>query len=530
MMRACSGIALAGLTLSLATLPQAGSRSVAKRRARSRKLPEAFAGSKDAQPSSVIPEHGFFLSPDCEARVVTDGAGSPEALAQLVADCPAHCTARRQLAQTVADGDRRRKLAILSPHWNASADPLLSWSLAGLSAARRGACVSLAVDLADLLRAESLQAGHLLRAEEVPHLQRAMQYYRWVLEHQPAGRLREKVDDAFGAVYSDLANTALTSQDLSKLDFWQYSSPSWPKELEVQYLHSDPDVLVFDNVLTDEDCLEIAAWQDARHAQLPPSLLCFHDLQHAQQSLKLRSKDIWGASDMLDGVCFTEQASAGHLSTLGYVRKLGLGEGEGAGGKPFAEPLVEPFRKLNAFLEDRLGLPPSHAQHDNVALYNQSGSYAAHTDCLVASAGHKRERHGRNTERHVTALTYLAAMDGGGGGETSFPKLGVEIEPKCGRVLVFNNLDRNGQCDPNTIHEAKPVVAGAAGAKRIVQRWYSVQADPMGPLKPPPPRLAGHRPFQQHVLCSDEMTDLVGGRPPKMCRDEAAMPDFRHIP
>lgn len=53
----------------------------------------------------------------------------------------------------------------------------------------------------------------------------------------------------------------------------------------------------------------------------------------------------------------------------------------------------------------------------------------------------------------------------------------------------------------------------------------------MGQLRPPPPsKLAGYRPFQQHVLCMDELEQLQGGQQPRMCREEAAMPDFRKRP
>ena len=37
------------------------------------------------------------------------------------------------------------------------------------------------------------------------------------------------------------------------------------------------------------------------------------------------------------------------------------------------------------------------------------------------------------------ALTYLSTTEGG---ETTFPSLGLAIQPKCGRVLVFKNLVR----------------------------------------------------------------------------------------
>ena len=65
-------------------------------------------------------------------------------------------------------------------------------------------------------------------------------------------------------------------------------------------------------------------------------------------------------------------------------------------------------------------------------------------------------------------LAYLSSPEDGGA--TSFPQLqGISVAPKCGRVLVWNNLDSQGRCDRRTVHEAQPVQG--AVPKRIVQRW-----------------------------------------------------------
>eukprot|EP01052_Picozoa_sp_SAG31_P031120 SAG31_NODE_3267_length_4478_cov_2.996118_2_plen_180_part_00 len=165
--------------------------------------------------------------------------------------------------------------------------------------------MQLAFDVAELLQQEA----------EASKLQRAMQYYRWVLEHQGGrGELHRQATKAFNQLYQRLGRLRPPeSSKLDELDFWRFTSASWPQNVTVQYLSAEPDVLMFDGVLNSDDCEMIAEWQDARHDRLPPSLLCFHDLRHAHESLQLHPKQAWGQSSMLDGVCFTEYASAVRL-------------------------------------------------------------------------------------------------------------------------------------------------------------------------------------------------------------------------
>ena len=73
-------------------------------------------------------------------------------------------------------------------------------------------------------------------------------------------------------------------------------------------------------------------------------------------------------------------------------------------------------------------------------------------------------------DRYATTLVYL--QDVQEGGETIFTELGVTVRPKQGRLLLWNNMNRNdGTCDPTSFHKAAPVTKGW---KFILQRWYVV--------------------------------------------------------
>ena len=84
--------------------------------------------------------------------------------------------------------------------------------------------------------------------------------------------------------------------------------------------------------------------------------------------------------------------------------------------------------------------------------------YQEHTDCTRDSPELR--------DRYATALIYL--QDVKEGGETEFPILGISVKPKQGRLLVWNSMDKEGNCDPTSLHKAAVV---EKGRKYILQRW-----------------------------------------------------------
>ena len=55
------------------------------------------------------------------------------------------------------------------------------------------------------------------------------------------------------------------------------------------------------------------------------------------------------------------------------------------------------------------------------------------------------------------------------GGATSFPELGLRIEPKAGVLLTWNNAKPDGTPNECTLHAGTPV---EEGAKYVITRWY----------------------------------------------------------
>jgi hypothetical protein len=93
----------------------------------------------------------------------------------------------------------------------------------------------------------------------------------------------------------------------------------------------------------------------------------------------------------------------------------------------------------------------------------RQGGYRLHTDCHDFALS-------QPTDRATTAILYVSEPQGGG--ETSFPALGVSVAPKRGRLLIFQNLLSDGTCDPRTAHESSDVFTNASADKLVVQKWF----------------------------------------------------------
>ena len=78
------------------------------------------------------------------------------------------------------------------------------------------------------------------------------------------------------------------------------------------------------------------------------------------------------------------------------------------------------------------------------------------------------DRHG--VVPNATLVMYLTNPSGGReGGKTVFPEAGVQVTPRQGSVLSFQNVDDNGKPHPNAKHLVSAVPEDAAGDRLVVQ-------------------------------------------------------------
>jgi len=93
--------------------------------------------------------------------------------------------------------------------------------------------------------------------------------------------------------------------------------------------------------------------------------------------------------------------------------------------------------------------------------YGPNEYYNEHTDPSPARNNREGIKH-----RKFTMLTYLSDVEGGG--ETAFPKLGLKVAPQKGRVVYFNNYNKEG-IEPLSQHKSLPIKKGEKWAFNL---WY----------------------------------------------------------
>jgi hypothetical protein len=115
-----------------------------------------------------------------------------------------------------------------------------------------------------------------------------------------------------------------------------------------------------------------------------------------------------------------------------------------------------------------VGIPLSNAESMQILHYGPGQEYRGHFDAydLTTLRGQRCCTYGG--QRLVTALIYLNQVDEGG--ETIFPKLGIKVASKQGRLAVFHNTtEDNTKPHPGSLHAGAPIIKGEKWAFNI---WF----------------------------------------------------------
>ena len=106
--------------------------------------------------------------------------------------------------------------------------------------------------------------------------------------------------------------------------------------------------------------------------------------------------------------------------------------------------------------------------------YAGGETYKPHIDFFHPSrAGYAEEMRLRG-QRVKTCLVYLNSNYQGG--ETEFPKLGIQFRGESGEALVFDNVGADGAGDMNTLHTGLPVTRGE---KWLLSQWIREKPQPI---------------------------------------------------
>ncbi|WP_225984534.1 2OG-Fe(II) oxygenase [Noviherbaspirillum aerium] len=121
-------------------------------------------------------------------------------------------------------------------------------------------------------------------------------------------------------------------------------------------------------------------------------------------------------------------------------------------------------------IENRLAAlihwPVENGEGLQVLSYEKGNEYRPHFDWFDPNVAGPRKHLERGGQRVATIVMYLSDVEEGGG--TSFPKIGLHVQPKKGSAVYFANTSAAGEVDHNTLHAGEPV---ERGIKYVATKW-----------------------------------------------------------
>ena len=132
---------------------------------------------------------------------------------------------------------------------------------------------------------------------------------------------------------------------------------------------------------------------------------------------------------------------------------------------------LDPYDRFVAQISQRIdaliGVPAIIGEPVQGQRYWPGQQFKPHNDWFYTSEGYWPQEQARGGQRSWTAMAYLNAVEAGGA--TAFTALGIQIEPKPGVLLLWNNALPDGRPNEATIHAGTPV---ERGAKYVITKWY----------------------------------------------------------
>jgi prolyl 4-hydroxylase len=129
------------------------------------------------------------------------------------------------------------------------------------------------------------------------------------------------------------------------------------------------------------------------------------------------------------------------------------------------------IQRIEGRLAQLMNLPVENGEGIQVLNYRVGCEYKPHFDYFSSeNPGNRRHLEGSG-QRVATLIVYL--NDVGHGGETIFPRAGVSVLPKKGNAVFFKYLNSLGQLDSLSLHGGAPV---HRGEKWIMTKWVRESA------------------------------------------------------
>lgn len=193
-------------------------------------------------------------------------------------------------------------------------------------------------------------------------------------------------------------------------------------EIRIAMKHDKPTVILFDNVLTSDEC---------------------DDLIELSR-LKLKQSKV---VDNRTG----ESVLNKHRTSTSTEYKNGEND------------LIQ---KIEARIATLMNQPIENGEGFQVMNYQVAAEYRPHFDFFDPKQKGSVQHLERGGQRVATMVIYLNDVEAGGG--TGFPEIGLTVNAKKGSAVYFEYCNSKGQLDKKTLHAGCPV---DAGEKWILTKW-----------------------------------------------------------
>jgi len=131
------------------------------------------------------------------------------------------------------------------------------------------------------------------------------------------------------------------------------------------------------------------------------------------------------------------------------------------------DPLDPDVAEVERRLTSLLGISPEYGERLQGQRYGEGQRFKPHHDYLRVGEAYWSRQETIGGQRTWTAMVFLDVP--ARGGETHFPRVELTIPPRQGALVAWNNLDRDGEPNPATLHQGLPVIEGV---KHIVTKWH----------------------------------------------------------
>ncbi|MES2605500.1 MAG: 2OG-Fe(II) oxygenase [Pseudomonadota bacterium] len=136
------------------------------------------------------------------------------------------------------------------------------------------------------------------------------------------------------------------------------------------------------------------------------------------------------------------------------------------------------IQQLDHRIANYMGIEPERSEGIQGQHYQVGEEFKVHTDYFQPNTPEYEKFAGARGQRTWTFMIYLNDVEAGG--ETTFPRIPLTIEPKKGMAVAWNSLYPDGAVNPDTAHWAKPLVRGE---KTIVTKWFRTHGSLTTPFR-----------------------------------------------